>query len=183
MGDDIERGVVVFFYWSCPFWTASSYCFLRGWAFPSILSPDPSHNKRTGVIWMLMKSCARCGCLIPYGKTYCSTCEPIVEERREELKRERAKKYTREYNATRSKKFQQFYRSKEWITLARLFMQRHQYKCEDCGRLATEVHHIKPIQTEAGWDRRLDETNLAALCTSCHNGRHQRFKKKTKDKK
>ena len=124
---------------------------------------------------MLMKACARCGGLIPYGKTYCQTCEPFIEERREEMKRERAKKYNREYNATRSKKFGQFYRSKDWITLARWFMQKKQYKCEDCGRLATEVHHVQPIQTDAGWERRLDETNLAALCTSCHNGRHKRF--------
>ncbi len=127
---------------------------------------------------MILKSCACCGKFIPYGKTYCPACEPIMEERREQMKRERAKKHNREYNALRSKKYQAFYRSKDWITFARLFMQSKEYKCENCGRLATEVHHIQPIQTEAGWERRLDETNLAALCTSCHNQRHNRFKKK-----
>lgn len=129
---------------------------------------------------MLMKTCAHCGQLIPYGKRYCTECEPIMQERFEEQKRERAKKYNREYNATRAKKFTTFYRSREWIRLARWYMQQKAYKCEDCGQLATEVHHIQPIQTDAGWERRLDETNLAALCTGCHNGRHKRFVRKNK---
>ena len=41
-----------------------------------------------------------------------------------------------------------------------------------CQGLATEVHHIKPIQTRDGWDKRLEWENLEAVCTSCHNGRH-----------
>ena len=131
---------------------------------------------------MLMKSCARCGTLIPYGQRYCSVCAPIMAERLEEMKRERAKKYNREYNATRSKQYTTFYRSRDWIKLARWYMQTRQYKCEDCGKLATEVHHIQAIQTPEGWERRLDQTNLAALCTACHNERHKRFKSKRKNK-
>ena len=53
-------------------------------------------------------------------------------------------------------------------------------QCEDCrnvGRVtvATEVHHIEPIRTAAGWERRLDQSNLVVLCPACHNKRHKRF--------
>ena len=57
-------------------------------------------------------------------------------------------------------------------------MQDEEYRCEECKRLATEVHHIKPIQVEKWWKYRLDYSNLEALCVKCHNKRHDRFKRK-----
>lgn len=61
--------------------------------------------------------------------------------------------------------------------MSRVYLQRAGYKCEahltsDCQRLAVEVHHKDPIQTPTGWNRRLDWSNLEAVCTVCHNLRH-----------
>jgi len=52
--------------------------------------------------------------------------------------------------------------------------------CEDCwaqgrGDPSTEVHHIVPIDVNPAL--RLVQSNLVALCTSCHNERHRRLKK------
>lgn len=38
--------------------------------------------------------------------------------------------------------------------------------CSECGRLATEVHHVKPI-SEGG--ERLEQANLLPLCKACHS--------------
>ena len=137
---------------------------------------------------MLMKACPRCRTLIPHGLPYCDTCAPIAaaerqakQERRQEYLR---KKYNRGYNARRDPKYLTFYRSKDWKATSRAKLQAGGWVCEakleGCQRLAVEVHHIKPIQTEEGWTERLEWTNLEALCTSCHNRRHpEKFKRKT----
>ena len=38
-------------------------------------------------------------------------------------------------------------------------MMDEEYRCERCRRLATEVHHIKPIQTKDGWELKEIKTN------------------------
>ena len=53
-----------------------------------------------------------------------------------------------------------------------------QYRCERCPKLATEVHHIKPIQTTEGWCLILDYNNLLAVCVDCLNKEHNRFQRK-----
>ena len=125
---------------------------------------------------MLLKSCSNCGNLIPFGKTYCSKCQPIIDARVEELKRER----NRRYNKTRDPKYLRFYNSVEWRTLSARYTQDKGYKCESCGAMATQVHHKKAIQSERGWELRLDYNNLELLCTRCHNDRHDRFMKRKK---
>lgn len=127
---------------------------------------------------MLLKSCGRCGKLIPYGLTYCSVCRPIVEAEREARRLESKRESDRRYNKTRDPKYIRFYNSVEWRTLSSKYTQDKGYKCERCGKFATQVHHKQAIQTPQGWDRRLDYTNLELLCTQCHNDRHNRFKKK-----
>lgn len=89
----------------------------------------------------------------------------------------------RRYNNKRNPKYKTFYNSDAWNMLKNKKMMDEQYKCEDCGELAVEVHHIKPIQTEVGWELRLDYDNLAALCIDCHNKRHGRFQKGKKVRK
>lgn len=136
---------------------------------------------------MLLKACPKCKALIPKGMAYCNTCAPIAEAERD-AKRERKaeylrKKYNRKYNAKRDPKYLTFYRSKEWKTTSRTKLASVEYKCEarldGCTKLAVEVHHIKPIQTEEGWHERLEWSNLEAVCTACHNGRHpNRHKRK-----
>lgn len=129
---------------------------------------------------MLLKSCGRCGNLIPYGSTYCSTCAPIVEAEIEARLRESRLKSNREYNKKRDPKYIRFYNSIEWRSLSAKYTQDKGYRCELCNKIATEVHHKKAIQTPEGWELRLDYNNLELLCVSCHNERHERFKKRKK---
>lgn len=127
---------------------------------------------------MLLKACNRCGILISYGSAYCSTCGPIVQEEREARRREYNLESNRRYNKTRDPKYGRFYNSSEWRILSRTRLQRDGYKCVKCGQIASEVDHIKPIQTPDGWELRLDYDNLQSLCLDCHNKKHERFKKK-----
>lgn len=127
---------------------------------------------------MLLKSCKRCGNLIQYGNVYCPTCKPIVEVEREARRLESKREGDRRYNKTRDPKYIRFYNSTEWRVLSRKRLQDGEYKCTKCGRIATEVDHIIPIQTPEGWERRLDYTNTQPLCTECHNRKHERFKRK-----
>lgn len=129
---------------------------------------------------MLLKSCGRCGNLIHYGATYCNTCKPIVEAEREARMRASKLESNKRYNKTRDPKYVRFYNSTEWRTLSAKYTQDKGFRCEKCGAIATEVHHVKAIQTPEGWERRLDSDNLELLCKACHNERHERFKKRQK---
>lgn len=139
----------------------------------------------------LLKPCPKCKRMIPYGWTYCPDCKPIAEaerqaamERRIEYKR---KAYNRRYNQGRDPKYTRFYNSKAWRATSYAKLSACDWQCEahltpDCQGTACEVHHIKPIQTPAGWDLRLDWSNLEAVCTSCHNVRHpEKLKRKEDD--
>jgi len=129
---------------------------------------------------MLLKACNRCGNLIPYGATYCSTCKPIVQAEREARLQESRLKSNRVYNAKRDPKYTRFYNSIEWRTLSTKRLADDGYRCAWCKRIATEVDHIQEIQTPEGWERRLDYTNTRSLCHTCHDKRHGRFKTKEK---
>lgn len=135
---------------------------------------------------MLLKSCNRCGKLIPYGAPYCSTCGPIVQGEREARLAQAKKEADKRYNAKRDPKYVRFYNGKDWPVLSGRYAQDRGYRCEICGAIATQVHHKTPIQTPEGWERRLDYDNLELLCLDCHNKRHERFqsrKKKFKNKR
>lgn len=138
---------------------------------------------------MVLKPCPRCKRMIPHGWAYCPDCAPIAAAQRAEAQDRKAeykrKQYNKKYNRQRDPKYLTFYRSKEWKITSRSKLQQAGYKCQarlqGCTHLAVEVHHIKPIQTDEGWDLRLDWDNLEPVCTACHNGRHQRFKTKKED--
>lgn len=129
---------------------------------------------------MAVHPCPRCGRFVPVGVAYCDECRPAAEaQAAEAMERRRAYKqrqYNKAYNRRRDPKYLSFYRSKEWRLLSRTYLQAAGYKCqanlEGCTRLACEVHHKDPIQTDSGWGTRLDWDNLEAVCTSCHNKRH-----------
>lgn len=123
---------------------------------------------------MIYKLCRRCKTPIEHPLTYCSKCQEMHEEKQLELQRER----DRRYNKKREPKYKQFYNSKEWKVLKEKKLQDEQYRCERCKELAVEVHHTKYIQTDEGWELRLDYDNLEALCVDCHNYRHSRFQRK-----
>lgn len=129
---------------------------------------------------MLLKACNRCGNLIPYGSTHCKTCTPIVEAERETRRAEAKREGDKRYNKKRDPKYLQFYNSVDWRTLSAKYTQDKGYRCELCGNIANHVHHKKAIQTPEGWELRLDYNNLELLCISCHNERHDRFKKRKK---
>lgn len=129
---------------------------------------------------MLLKACNRCGNLIRYGSPYCKECTPIVEAEREARRLEAKREGDRRYNKKRDPKYVRFYNGVDWRTLSAKYTQDKGYKCEVCNRMATQVHHIKAIQTPEGWERRLDYNNLELLCTQCHNDRHDRFMRRKK---
>lgn len=148
---------------------------------------------------MLMKLCNKCKKPIVATASYCQACQKVIDERTAEYK---AKRNSR-YNSNRDPKYKEFYNSKPWKLLKEKKLEKEQYKCERCKEIcsnckqglilkinincykckhnrtiAAEVHHIKPIQTEEGWELRLDYDNLESLCTDCHNFRHKRFQKR-----
>lgn len=126
---------------------------------------------------MAVHPCPRCRSLIPVGVSYCEDCKPIAEaqaaeaiERRQAYKRA---KYNRAYNKRRDPKYLAFYRSSPWKITSKAKLQDCGYKCEarldGCGKLAVEVHHIKPLKTPEGWEQRLEWSNLMGVCINCHN--------------
>jgi len=120
---------------------------------------------------MLTKQCAKCRKIIPYGTTYCEACQTVVDEHKQQSRAMR----TKQYDKTRNAEYKAFYNSKDWRTLRLVKLQQSGYKCECCGEIAEDVHHIIPIDTPEGWARRLDITNLMCLCVRCHNKQHKRF--------
>lgn len=134
---------------------------------------------------MIMKPCPRCKRLMAYGQAYCKDCTPIVKEEIEAIKEQNLKKKMQRYNRQRDPKYLAFYRSKDWRRQSRAKLESTQYRCEarlsGCQYYAVEVHHIKPIQTKEGWDKRLEWENLEAVCTACHNGRHPEKLKRWND--
>ncbi len=125
---------------------------------------------------MIYKICRKCKKIIEYPNTYCSECLEIVNKSRLDMQKQRESNY----NKKRDPKYKTFYNSTPWKLLKEKKLQDTNYKCEHCGELAEEVHHIEPIQTESGWLRRLDYSNLESLCIECHNYRHNRFQKRKK---
>ena len=124
---------------------------------------------------MLLKPCSRCKALISYPNVHCAACKPIAEQERQEMFQKKRMKWNARYNQKRDPKYTRFYASTDWKRLSKAKMQDAGYRCEECGAIAVEVHHVDPIQTESGWERRLEWTNLRALCLNCHNKAHGRF--------
>lgn len=126
---------------------------------------------------MAVHPCPRCKRLIPVGVSYCEACKPIADAQAQEAKeRRRAYKqaqYNRQYNKRRDPKYGKFYNSGDWRLTSKAKLQACGYRCEakleGCTRLAVEVHHIQPLKTPEGWERRLDWDNLMGVCIGCHN--------------
>lgn len=140
-----------------------------GDAHPAFISGGGQH--------MILKMCARCKRPTVYPARYCSVCAPVVRKEIEAREAEQKSESMRRYNRRRNPKYSRFYHSDEWKNLSTWYLTRHLY-CEDCGEIAVEVHHVKPIQTEEGWNRRFDVTNLRSQCLNCHNAKHDRFQKR-----
>lgn len=135
---------------------------------------------------MLLKLCTRCQKVIQAPNRYCDKCKEIVNKTIEENKQQSMSRY----NKTRDKKYKTFYNSKDWKLLKEAYKTKHPY-CELCQeeakkqnkytiQITEEIHHKEPIQTPTGWLRRLEWSNLIALCHIHHNIMHDRFKKRRK---
>lgn len=86
----------------------------------------------------------------------------------------------------------EFYRrnivSRRWLNLRRLKLSNNPI-CEECERIgrvrsATEVHHIKPVESVAESSQSLlmyDYNNLMSLCSECHVKMHIALGKNTKE--
>jgi len=129
----------------------------------------------------VLKPCPRCKRLIPVGWTYCPDCKPIADAEREKNKERNLEliraKQNKLYNKKRKQedpKYKQFRNSKAWKETSRAKLDSCEWKCEsgispNCTGLACEVHHIEPLKTPEGWNRRLDWSNLMGVCTAGHN--------------
>lgn len=135
---------------------------------------------------MLLKLCARCQKVIQAPNRYCSNCQKIVDK---EIEINKQRNMSR-YNKNRDNKYKTFYNSKDWKLLKEAYKIKHPY-CEMCQeeakqegkytiQLTEEIHHKEPIQTPTGWLRRLEWSNLIALCHKHHDVQHNRFKKRKK---
>lgn len=99
----------------------------------------------------MMKFCSKCGRLVPYPKRMCEECES---------------KYAVSSSGRHDPKFVQFRNSSAWHKLRQKKLQDTHYTCEECGGIATDVHHI--ISLADDWNQRLNYNNLQALCDQCH---------------
>lgn len=125
------------------------------------------------------KLCPRCGKLISWGKYYCDDCKTLAEYELAQKRELNRAAVQRNYNQSkRNDKYIKFYHSKAWRVTSKAKLSSVNYRCEICGAIAVEVHHKKPIQSDGGWELRLDNNNLIALCIKCHNKQHDRFKNK-----
>ncbi|EJF00900.1 HNH endonuclease [Liquorilactobacillus mali] len=119
-----------------------------------------------------MKQCNHAGCrtLVPFNERYCV-------KHKQELNKYRYNK--RMYNSNESK-YQQFYKSTAWRRLSRRFLENNPIcvKCYEDGviRKADVVDHVQEVKDN--WSRRLDESNLQALCNSHHNTKTRNERKK-----
>lgn len=72
-----------------------------------------------------------------------------------------------------------FYKSKAWQDTREYVMKRDKYRCQDCGAIAEEVHHIKELTKENINDIMVtvNPKNLVSLCYRCHKIRHKKKEK------
>lgn len=93
---------------------------------------------------------------------------------------------------SRSPEYIKLMNTRRWRALRAAAIRKSNGLCEQClkeGRVssATEVHHIRPI--ESAKDPRLmeslayDPLNLTALCRDCHRKIHERMGKGTKEER
>ena len=73
-----------------------------------------------------------------------------------------------------------FYKSNAWLVARKLKINSVNCKCERCGAIGEEVHHIIRLTLSNVKDHNvsLNQDNLELLCKTCHNKEHKRFNKK-----
>lgn len=79
-------------------------------------------------------------------------------------------------------KLERFYKSDKWHLARAIVITRANGKCERCGSVGNEVHHIIRLTIDNVDDISvsINPKNLILLCKDCHNKEHHRFGKRTK---
>ena len=62
------------------------------------------------------------------------------------------------------------YGLRRWKLLRRAILNASNWRCEVCGALAIEVHHIQPIRNGGA---PFDAANCEAICRACHLSEHR----------
>jgi len=90
---------------------------------------------------------------------------------------------------SKNKAYYRIINSPKWGELSRKYREKHPY-CEKCLENGiytpvAEVHHIRPIGSASSMREAeqlaFDESNLMALCISCHNQMHKQLNSHTKE--
>ena len=70
-----------------------------------------------------------------------------------------------------------FYKSRKWKNARQIKILNAHGRCEKCGGVGTEVHHIVHLTPENIFDTEvtINQKNLMLLCTECHNKMHHRW--------
>ena len=63
------------------------------------------------------------------------------------------------------------YRTREWALLRLAKLRSTNWRCEQCGKYAREVHHLVPLH--AGGPALPPLDGLRVLCRVCHHGIHR----------
>lgn len=76
-----------------------------------------------------------------------------------------------------SELIRKFYRSDNWKIARAIKIAAVGGRCERCGLIGNEVHHIIHLTPENVVDSEisLNQENLMLLCKECHNEEHGRF--------
>ncbi|MDK9867046.1 MULTISPECIES: HNH endonuclease [Staphylococcus] len=77
-------------------------------------------------------------------------------------------------------KSKRLYKSKDWMKLRHMALERDNYLCQICLRKnrftkANLVHHM--IYVKSDFEKALDLDNLMCVCSKCHNQIHSRDEK------
>ena len=72
-----------------------------------------------------------------------------------------------------------FYKSDTWKLARQIKITKANGRCERCGGIGQEVHHIKRLNVDNVNDVSIsiNPENLELLCKECHNKEHKRFSK------
>ncbi|KKM82122.1 hypothetical protein LCGC14_1322710 [marine sediment metagenome] len=65
--------------------------------------------------------------------------------------------------------YQDYLKSDRWKKLREFILIKNNFKCQDDGEIATEVHHKRYVNIGTPWE----QYELVALCSKCHKKRHK----------
>ena len=77
------------------------------------------------------------------------------------------------------KELHNFYKSDVWKLAREIKIRNMNGRCERCGGIGVEVHHIQRLNVDNVKDASIsiNPENLELLCRECHNKEHKRFSK------